>query len=41
MSRIRFPLTFTDQLYELRSHIDIVRRRIAARDNAAGRIAAE
>jgi TRAP-type uncharacterized transport system substrate-binding protein len=41
VSRIRFPLTFTDQLYELRSHIDIVRRRIASRDNAARRLAAE
>ena len=30
VSRIRFPLTFTDQLYNFRSHIDIVRRKIAA-----------
>ena len=30
VSRIRFPLTFTDQLYNLRSHIDIVRRKVAA-----------
>jgi len=41
VSRIRFPLTFTDQLYDLRSHIDVVRRKIAARANAFGRIAAE
>jgi hypothetical protein len=31
VSHIRFPLTFTDQLYNLRSHIDIVRRKIASR----------
>lgn len=41
VSHIRFPLTFSDQVYTLRSHIDIVRRKIAARNNAAGRIAAE
>jgi TRAP-type uncharacterized transport system substrate-binding protein len=41
VSRIRFPLTFADQLYELRSHIDVVRRKITARANAFGRIAAE
>jgi TRAP transporter TAXI family solute receptor len=41
VSHIRFPLTFSDQVYNLRSHIDIVRRKIASRDNAAGRIAAE
>ncbi len=41
VSRIRFPLTFTDQLYNLRSHIDIVRRKIASRVNAPGRMAAE
>ena len=42
VSHIRFPLTFSDQLYNLRSHIDIVRRKIASRDNAPpGRIAAE
>jgi len=28
-------------VYTLRSHIDIVRRKIAARNSAAGRIAAE
>ncbi|MFZ1089078.1 MAG: TAXI family TRAP transporter solute-binding subunit [Xanthobacteraceae bacterium] len=31
VSHIQFPLTFTDQLYNLRSHIDIVRRKIASR----------
>jgi TRAP-type uncharacterized transport system substrate-binding protein len=35
VSRIRFPLTFADQVYTLRSHIDIVRRKITARANAA------
>ena len=34
VSHIRFPLTFADQVYTLRSHIDIVRRKIAARANA-------
>ena len=33
VSHVRFPLTFTDQLYNLRSHIDIVRRKIASRAN--------
>jgi hypothetical protein len=41
VSHIRFPLSFTDQLYNLRSHIDIVRRKIASRANAPGRMAAE
>ena len=41
VSRIRFPLTFTDQLYNLRSHVDIVRRKIASRANAHERMAAE
>ncbi|HXX09178.1 MAG TPA: TAXI family TRAP transporter solute-binding subunit [Pseudolabrys sp.] len=41
VSRIRFPLTFSDQLYNLRSHIDIVRRKIAARAQSAGRVPAE
>ena len=41
VSRIRFPLTFTDQLYNLRSHVDIVRRKIASRANAPQRMAAE
>jgi TRAP-type uncharacterized transport system substrate-binding protein len=30
VSRTRFPLTFADQLYDLRGHIDIVRRRLIA-----------
>ena len=41
VSHIRFPLTFSDQVYNLRSHIDIVRRKIASRDIAPGRVAAE
>jgi hypothetical protein len=41
VSHIHIPLTFSDQVYNLRSHIDIVRRKIAARNNAQGRIAAE
>ena len=41
VSHIRFPLTFSDQVYNLRSHIDIVRRKIASRANAPGRMAAE
>jgi hypothetical protein len=41
VSHIRFPLTFSDQVYNLRSHIDIVRRKIASRANATGRTAAE
>jgi hypothetical protein len=40
-AHIRFPLTFTDQLYNLRSHIDIVRRKIASRANTPGTKAAE
>ena len=41
VSHIRFPLTFSDQVYNLRSHIDIVRRKIASRANAPGQMAAE
>jgi TRAP-type uncharacterized transport system substrate-binding protein len=41
VSHIRFPLTFSDQLYNLRSHIDIVRRKIASNVNAPGPMAAE
>ena len=41
VSHIRFPLTFSDQVYNLRSHIDIVRRKIASRTNESGRMAAE
>jgi TRAP transporter TAXI family solute receptor len=40
ISRINFPLTFSDQVYNLRSHIDFVRRKIASRLRAFGRIAA-
>ena len=41
VSHIRFPLTFTDQLYNLRSHIDVVRRKIVSRANTPGSMAAE
>jgi TRAP-type uncharacterized transport system substrate-binding protein len=41
VSHIRFPLTFSDQVYNLRSHIDIVRRKFASRTNETGRMAAE
>jgi hypothetical protein len=41
VSQIRFPLSFSDQVYNLRSHIDIVRRKIASRAPALGRMAAE
>jgi hypothetical protein len=41
VSHIRIPLTFSDQVYNLRSHIDIVRRKIASRNSTQGRIAAE
>jgi TRAP-type uncharacterized transport system substrate-binding protein len=41
VSRVRLPLTFTDQLYNLRSHIDIVRRKITTRAHAPVRMAAE
>ncbi len=41
VSHIRFPLAFTDQLYNLRSHIDIVRRRLAPRASPLLRAAAE
>ena len=41
VSHIRFPLTFSDQVYNLRSHIDIVRRKIVGRAQVSGRVAAE
>ena len=41
VSHIRFPLTFSDRVYSLRSHIDIVRRKIASRANSPGQMAAE
>jgi hypothetical protein len=31
VSRIRVPLNFSDQYYDLRSHIDLVRQRLGAR----------
>jgi hypothetical protein len=36
VSHIQFPLTFSDQVYNLRSHIDIVRQKIASHVNAPG-----
>jgi hypothetical protein len=41
VSHISLPLNFADQLYNLRSHIDIVRRKMTSRANAPGQIAAE
>jgi hypothetical protein len=41
VSHIRFPLAFSDQVYNLRSHIDIVRRKITSLANSPGRMAAE
>jgi hypothetical protein len=35
LSSIRFPLAFSDQVYNLRSHVDIVRRRLRPRRPAA------
>jgi uncharacterized protein len=35
VSRIRIPVTFADQLYDLRGHIDLVRQRLAARPPSA------
>ena len=40
LSKIRFPLTFSDQVYNLRHHIDLVRRKIASRLGSLGRVAA-
>jgi hypothetical protein len=37
VSHIRIPLTFSDQVYNLRGHIDIVRRKIASRNNVPER----
>jgi TRAP-type uncharacterized transport system substrate-binding protein len=31
VSRVRMPLPFSDQIYELRGHIDLVRRRLATK----------
>ena len=33
VSRIHFPLAFSDQVYNLRSHVEIVRRRTTPREN--------
>jgi hypothetical protein len=33
VSHIRFPLAFSDQVYNLRSHIEIVRRRTTGHKN--------
>jgi TRAP-type uncharacterized transport system substrate-binding protein len=41
VSHIRFPLTFADQVYNLRGHIEIVRRKIASRTQALGQAPAE
>jgi NMT1-like family len=41
VSKIRFPLTFSDQVYTLRSHIDIVRQKIASRIHSYRQMAAE
>ena len=40
VSKIHFPLAFSDQVYNLRSHIDIVRQKIASRLRSSGRVAA-
>jgi hypothetical protein len=41
VSHIRIPLTFSDQLYNLRSHIDIVRRKITLRAKAPSKVVNE
>jgi hypothetical protein len=38
---INFPLTFSDQVYNLRNHIDIVRQKIASRIRSYRQMAAE
>jgi TRAP-type uncharacterized transport system substrate-binding protein len=40
LGKIYFPLTFADQVYNLRNHIDLVRRKLASRLRSAGRVAA-
>jgi len=40
LGKIHFPLTFADQVYTLRGHIDIVRQKIAARLRYSGQAAA-
>jgi uncharacterized protein len=39
VSRVRLPLPFSDQIYELRSHIDLVRRQLATKGPAPVRTA--
>jgi hypothetical protein len=41
VSRVRMPLPFADQMYDLRSHIDLVRRRLATKVPAPLRVATE
>jgi hypothetical protein len=41
VSHIRFPLAFSDQVHNLRSHIEIVRRKIVSRTQTLGRAPAE
>jgi TRAP-type uncharacterized transport system substrate-binding protein len=41
VSHIRFPLAFTNQVYDLRDHIHIVRRRFAPQPGTAERVMAE
>jgi hypothetical protein len=40
LGKIHFPLTFADQVYTLRGHIDIVRQKIASRLRYSGQVAA-
>jgi len=40
VSEIDFPLAFSGQVYNLRSHIDIVRQKIASQLRSSGRVAA-
>ena len=39
--RIRVPLPFSEQIYDLRGHIDFVRRRLETKAPAPRRVAAE
>ena len=40
-SRIRVPVTYSDQFYNLRGHIDLVRQRLQSQEVALPRVAAE
>ena len=40
-SRIRVPVNFSDQFYNLRGHIDLVRQRLQSQEVALPRVAAE